>query len=104
MNNEKSEGIRDARSTGRKRGRAVLIRLCESGDRTYSCEECGLVPDKSYTESSRSGGLDCNHKNKNWLDNDPANLEWLCRTCHYRKDRMTEKGVSSLEDEFGYGI
>lgn len=98
------ERIRDKRSTGRKRGRAVLKRLTEAGERTYTCDTCGYVPEKGLEESSRSGGLDCNHKNKNIMDCDPANLEWACRKCHYAKDRATEKGVSSLEDEFGYGI
>lgn len=98
------EQIRDRRSTGRKRGRAVLVRLTKSGERTYTCASCGFVPEKGVEESSRSGGLDCNHINKNWMDCDAANLEWLCRPCHYAKDRATEKGVSSIEDEFGYGI
>lgn len=98
--------IRDKRSTGRKRGRRVLIELCERGERSYTCAECGHVPSKSYKDSSRSGDfLDCNHKNKNWLDNDPDNLEWVCRKCHYAKDRATDKGVASDEykDEYGYG-
>lgn len=99
------ERIRDKRSTGRKRGRKVLIQLTDSGERSYRCAECGHVPIKSHTESSREGDfLDCNHINKNWMDNDPSNLEWLCRTCHYEKDRATAAGVSSIEEDFGYGI
>jgi hypothetical protein len=99
------ERIKDARSTGRKRARATLIKLVESGERVYQCESCGYVPSISYTESRRGGDiLDANHKNKNWLDNDPANLEFLCRPCHYKKDRATDKGVSAVKDEFGYGI
>jgi hypothetical protein len=43
-------------------------------------------------------------KTKTGLDNDPANLEFLCRPCHYKKDRATDKGVSAVKDEFGYGI
>lgn len=98
------ERIKDPRSTGRKRARAILIKLVEAGERDYCCGECGLIPEKSYKENSRSGGLDANHKNKNWMDNDPENLEWLCRKCHYEKDRATARGVSAIEDEFGYGI
>jgi len=98
------ERIKDARSTGRKRMRALLIKLVEAGELEYKCNECGFIPEKSYKESSRSGGLDANHKNKNWLDNDSANGEWLCRKCHYAKDRATEKGVSALGDEYGYNI
>jgi hypothetical protein len=103
------ERIKDARSTGRKRGRAILVQLTKAGERNWKCAECGLVPKRSFEESiqnpDRREGLDCNHKNKNILDNDPANLEWLCRICHYEKDRATTKGVSTVgEDEYGYGI
>lgn len=96
------ERIRDKRSTGRKRGRAVLTKLTLAGERSYCCNECGFIPDKGVSESSRTGGLDCNHKNKNIMDCDPYNLEWLCRKCHYAKDRATAKGVSTVEDDFGY--
>ena len=97
--------IKDWRSTGRKRARAVLIKLWASGDREYACESCGHVPTQHWTESNRSGDfLDSNHKNKDWKDNDPDNIEGLCRKCHYAKDRATEAGVSSVEDEYGYGL
>jgi DNA-directed RNA polymerase subunit RPC12/RpoP len=99
------ERIRDKRSTGRKRGRAVLIKLTIAGERDYICANCGAIPNKGFEESSRSGGLDCQHINKNIMDCDPANLKWLCRICHYAEDRATDKGISTLgDDEFGYGI
>jgi hypothetical protein len=99
------EQIKDARSTGRKRARRLLLALVSAGEREYACESCRHVPNIPYTETSRSGDiLDANHKNKNWLDNDPSNLEFLCRPCHYAKDRSTAKGESGLGDEFGYGI
>ena len=98
------DAIKDWRSTGRKRLRAVLIKQIKAGDLEYKCNNCGFIPTVPYTKNSRSGGLDANHKNKNVKDNDPANGELLCRVCHYAKDRATEKGVSAIEDEFGYGI
>lgn len=99
------ESVRDKRSTGRKRGRAVLTKLTLAGERDYICATCGKVPEKSVEESSRTGGLDCQHKNKNIMDCDPENLKWLCRVCHYAEDRATDKGVSTVgEDEFGYGV
>lgn len=49
--------------------------------------------------------LQVNHINKNVLDNDPVNLEWMCPSCHKYKDSATEKGVSIKgDDEHGYGI
>lgn len=93
---------KDARSTGRRRGRAAL----EKSGRPYECEctedshgwhegQCKKTPDKQ----SRSDTLDVNHKNKNVLDNDPANLEWLCRRCHKAIDSQTAKGEMSDEAE-----
>lgn len=48
--------------------------------------------------------LQANHINKNIMDNDPVNLEWLCASCHKEIDQTTAKGVSVKEDEFGYGF
>lgn len=50
------------------------------------------------------GSLQANHKNKVLSDIDPANLEWLCASCHKEKDSKTEVGVSIKGDEFGYGL
>ena len=49
-------------------------------------------------------GLQANHINKDIMDNDPVNLEWLCPSCHRIKDNQTAKGVSIKDDEWGYGI
>jgi uncharacterized protein YlaI len=46
--------------------------------------------------------LQVNHINKDILDNDPVNLEWVCSSCHKLIDSQTEKGVSIKGDEFGY--
>ena len=103
------ERIIDKRSTGRKRGRKVLSDLTLSGERDWACTDCGFIPSKTLEETlnfpDRRTGLDCNHINKNIMDCDPANLEWLCRPCHYAKDRSTTKGVSSVDvnEEMGYG-
>lgn len=50
------------------------------------------------------GTLQANHKNKVLSDIDPANLEWLCPSCHKEKDAKTEVGVSIKGDEWGYGL
>lgn len=93
---------KDARSTGRKRGRAVLERTgrayecsCENEAHNWHEGRCGWKPEAQ----SRSQTLDVNHRNKNILDNDPANLEWLCRKCHKNEDMQTAKGVMSDKAE-----
>ena len=93
--------ILDERSTGRKRARAVLLVAVAEGLIEFKCRKCGFIP---VGELSRDNNLDAQHKNKNWMDNDLANLEWLCRKCHKEEDRQTEKGVSLKDDEYGYGL
>jgi hypothetical protein len=102
---------KDIRSTGRKRLRAVLFRT----RRPYCCSNCGISttlrpPDapKNFEEFWPTENrlldiaLDANHINKNLLDIDPSNAEWLCKKCHKQKDLQTNKGVSTIENEFGY--
>lgn len=97
------EELLDPRSTYRKRARRILIGLVEAGEREYRCESCGYVPEIPWTVPSRSGDiLDADHKNKNWADLDPANLQWLCRKCHYAKDRSTPRGISPVDEDYGY--
>lgn len=98
---------KDPRSTGRKRGRAVL----QKSKRRYECEcvdedhdwhegKCAWKPDKQ----SRSQTLDVDHLNKNVLDNDPINLRWKCRRCHKASDAKTAKGVMpDTEEDKLYG-
>lgn len=99
--------VLDPRSTGRKRARKVLFET----ERPFKCERCGSVPDGvsdageiiDVTKLDRSNNLDANHKNKDWLDNDPANLEWLCRVCHRKSDR-DDFDKEKYVDEHGYGL
>ena len=95
---------KDARSTGRRRGRRVLERTgrryaCECRNSEHDWHSDRDICDWSPEEQSRSSTLDVNHKNKNILDNDPANLEWLCRKCHKHEDKQTAKGVMSEKAE-----
>ncbi len=50
------------------------------------------------------GSLQANHINKVLEDIDPVNGEWLCASCHKEEDSLTEKGVSKVGDEYGYGF
>lgn len=100
---------KDPRSTGRKRGRAVLFR----SNSAYTCKVCSQSPKVLPPDAPRNfenfipGDLDyslqCNHINKNILDNDRVNVQWLCAPCHKNADKVTLKGVSTISDEFGYG-
>lgn len=112
--NKQAEDLLDARSQGRKRARKKLeevgraFRCSCKGCSSTKCgvsingtNSCNWVPQPPI---NRSNNLDVNHINKNILDDDPANLEYLCRPCHKAADSVTEKGVSKIEDEFGYGL
>lgn len=112
---------KDPRSTGRKRGRAALEKQgrpywCRSTlDGGFKTETIGGKPagcGRSPSEPNAPGGmypgmatLQVNHINKNVLDNDPFNLEWVCPACHKVIDTQTAVGVSTREgDEWGYGM
>ncbi len=51
--------------------------LIESG-RKYNCSSCGL----GNIWNNKEITLEVHHKNENWLDNTPENLEFLCPNCH----------------------
>lgn len=99
----------DARSTGRKRGRKTLF----NERRPYFCTDCGRGPTELPNDAPKDidlapldkqvPGLEiqCDHENKDILDNDPSNLNWRCPSCHAIRDRKTAKGVA-LKDSFGY--
>jgi len=100
----------DPRSTGRKRGRAVLKEVgrpywCGStddggvkqewfGNVKVGCGRSPSDPDAPGGYYPTMGQLQVNHINKNVLDNDPVNLEWMCSSCHKIKDQQTEVGES----------
>lgn len=100
---------KDARSTGRKRGRKVLFDLWP--DVPYQCRKCGMWPIRrppdmpdhiDFKPGRLNSSLQVQHINKDILDNDEANLEWLCPSCHKVEDLTTSVGVSLKTNEFGY--
>lgn len=109
----------DPRSTQRKRARKVMFNtgvpyICGSPN-FDTTESCGRSPKELPKDAPKtlelahpdkqfvSVGLQVNHINKNIMDNDPANLQYLCASCHKVKDSKTEKGVSIKgNDEHGY--
>jgi hypothetical protein len=100
---------RDPRSTQRKRARLVLFRL----GIPYVCEVCGCSPKTLPRDAPRNlklaskdkqtvGSLQADHKSKNIMDNDPANLGWKCPSCHKLSDKKTSKG--EITEDFGYDL
>lgn len=53
--------------TGRRRAQRLYREIC-------SCEKCGKA------------AMDRHHVDGNTLNNDPANIEFLCRRCHMESD------------------
>jgi hypothetical protein len=102
---------KDPRSTQRKRARKILTAtgrplVCGIDSNgiiaDYACGRSPVLVDAPGGFYPGIGTLQANHKNKNIMDNDPANLEWLCASCHKEIDSTTAKGVSTINDEFGY--
>lgn len=76
-----------------RREKAVSLRraLVESG-REYKCEECGVCDwnDKELV-------LQVDHKDNNWLDNRPENLQFLCPNCHSQTEGHSgSQGMTDL--------
>ncbi len=59
--------------------------LIESG-RNYKCSSCGLRNIWNNKEIT----LEIHHKDGDWLNNSPENLEFLCPNCH-SQETITEK-------------
>lgn len=61
-----------------RQGAHILRRaLIESG-RDYKCASCGQ--DNSW--NGKSLVLEVHHKDRNWLDDRPGNLDFVCPNCH----------------------
>ena len=117
---QNTQQVKDWRSTGRKRGRRILYETrrpfaCVGWTNEYGVEmPCGKTtidppPDapswfeEIWPEEDRVlSQLQVDHENKDYTDNDPANLDWRCASCHRNADNLTEKGVSRVQDSSGY--
>jgi len=83
----------------------------------FQCELCKRTSDKPppdapenfddlWPEENRvlPYSLQVNHKNKDFTDNDPSNLQWLCALCHKVIDGMTEAGEVDYSEYGSSGI
>ena len=53
----------------------------------YTCQDCGII----------GTAIDVDHIDTNNLNNDPSNLQTLCRPCHIKKTTKENKGLTYLE-------
>ena len=65
--------------------------LLEIG-REYICVGCGITD----SWNGRPITLEINHKDQNWKNNSPENLEFLCPNCHQQKDVVIRGTVAKL--------
>jgi hypothetical protein len=61
----------------RHKSYALRRALMEYGTE-YKCEICNLLP----TWENKELRLQIDHKNRNWLDDRPENLRFICPNCH----------------------
>lgn len=108
--------IIDWRSTGRRKARRELYR----NGVEYKCAgvpelniTCGVTskePPKDapanflelWPEEKRvlDYPLEADHESKDWQNNSIEFLNWRCRSCHKKHDSMTEKGESTVKNEW----
>ena len=111
MKNE--EGIIDWRSTGRRKARRSLF----NAQVPYKCVDChktSLVPPKDappwfedlWPEENRvlSYPLQADHESKDLTNNDPQFLNWRCAPCHKKRDSQTDKGESTVIEDYWSGV
>ena len=107
MKNE--DNIQDWRSTGRRKARKELFNSYIS----FECATCGVTTinppkdappwfDEIWPEENRvlDYSLQANHKTKDFTINTVEFLEWLCQPCHKLADSVTEKGESTVIEDY----
>lgn len=108
MTKDKSK-IKDWRSTGRRHARKSLFQ-----DRvSFECVDCGKTskePPKDappwfeeiWPEENRvlNYSLQADHETKDYQINDIEHLNWRCNPCHKAHDALTDKGESTVKEEY----
>lgn len=101
--------ILDWRSTGRRKARKELFNSYVE----FKCVDCGrtsINPPKDappwfseiWPEDNRvlNYSLQANHETKDLTINDAAFLNWVCSPCHKLRDKVTEKGESTIVEDY----
>lgn len=101
--------IKDWRSTGRRKARSTLFKARID----YKCVDCGrtsIEPPKDapswfaeiWPEEQRvlAYSLQADHETKDYSANDLEQVNWRCQPCHKKHDAQTEKGESTIQQEF----
>ena len=70
-------------NSGRREMGEVLRKALISIGRKYECYECGI----SHEYNHRPIVLEVDHINRDWEDNRPENIQFLCPNCHSQKTK-----------------
>lgn len=86
------------KSGGRQKAWKLRRALLEMG-RAYVCHACG----NAGWWQGKALTLQVNHKNGDWLDDRPANLDFDCPNCHSQTEGWSgDQGLTDLTSEARY--
>lgn len=84
------------RTDGRRQHTPVLRRALVEMGRPYQCVRCGNTGEWLGAPMT----IQIEHKNRDWQDDRPENLEFLCPNCHSQPDgwygRKSERGTPTV--------
>jgi hypothetical protein len=88
-----SNAERRLRRAGRMIPKQAFPNYAELSLKRKVCEACGFI-------AAHPCQLDVDHKDGNWLNDDPANLQVLCANCHRLKTFMSRDCAPRNQSRF----